>query len=288
MTKRKRTYGSFSRKRRNTRRSRFIRWAKSASAQSRQIQTNNRRINSVNRRLRADTQKYGMYYEFTGSNYANEFICIAPARVADSTFSSTFPQWTNCFGNAPNAAEANRVRLGRCHLKMQFTSYTERDPVTYSVFHVRLNPKNAQYVTQTWGPTLTASSGTPRLWVRGANTLTQGLADGAASTMLNPDYFIVKKSWHFTLAQYVSTNDTGQPQRSAQNTGSGTLKNISYSFPMNYTLGKGINNWTEVSAHDDTDPSLRNYLLIFTNNQLADLQSNSYSILAQVTASYKA
>lgn len=282
MTKRKRSYGSFSRKRRNTRRSRFIRWAKSASAQSRQIQTNNRRINSVNRRLRADTQKYGMYHEFTGDNYANSFLCIAPARVADSTYTTTFPQWTNCFGNAPNAAEANRVRLGRCHLKMQFTSYSEKSPVTYSIFHVRLNPKNAQYVTQTFGPNLGAATGTPRLYIRGASSATTGLADGSASTMLNPDYLIVKKQWHFTLSQYTASN-IEQPQSKMP-----TLKNISYSFPMNYTLGKGINNWTEVSAHDDTAPELRNYLLIFTNNQLLDLQSNSYSILAQVTASYQA
>lgn len=266
---------------------RWVRSRKSANSQSKQISKAFKKISSIRTDMRKASQKYGMYNEWTSDDYSLAFLAICPAATTDSTYSSTFPAWANCFANNENAQDADRVRLGRCHMKMQFTSDTERSPVTYSIFHVRLNPKNAQYVTQKYGPGLSAISGTPELYVRGQTALTTGKASGAANVMLNPDYLIVKKCWRFTLSQYVATNDTGQPQRSAQNTGSGTLKNIDYSFPLNYTLGKGVGKWKELSAYEDTDPALRNYFLIFSNNLTSDSQSNSYSILAQCTATYK-
>lgn len=282
MTKRKYAGSSGYRKRRNTRRSRFIRWAKSASAQSRQIQTNNRRLNAVQARLKKDTQRYGLTKEFISSGLTDKVLLIAPALTAGTSS----PSWSNCFANNTNALLANRVRLGRCHVKMQFTSANERSPITYSIFHVRLNPKNAEYVISQYGDNL-ATLSSPLGFIRGTTPVAAGDASGGGNVMLNPDWFIVKKQWRFTLAQYVATDDTGQPQRSSQRTGSGTLKNIDYSFPMGYTLGKGVGSWGDVPADKDTAPHLRNYFMVFSDNIGTDLQYNQYSILCQCTASYQ-
>lgn len=276
--KRKLNYGSsrFA-KRRNTRRSRFIRWAKSASAQSRQIQTNNRRLNAVQARLAQDTQRYGLTKEFISSGLTDKILMIAPAATAGLSS----PVWTNCFANNTNALLANRVRLGRCYMKMQFTCGNERAPITYSVFHVRLNPKNAEYVISQFGDNL-ATLSSPLGYIRGTTATSLGDASGGGNVMLNPDWFIVKKQWRFTLTGYNNVSVITSSTNSYS-----TFKNIDYSFPMGYTLGKGVGSWGDVPADKDTAPHLRNYLMVFSDNIGTDLQYNQYSILCQCTATYQ-
>lgn len=261
---------------------RWVRRRRGAHSQSKQISKAFKKIDAIRDDMRKDDQKYGMYKEFISSGLTDKVLLIAPAGAAGASS----PVWTNCFANNTNALLANRVRLGRCYMKMQFTSANERSPITYSIFHVRLNPKNAEYLVSAYGDNL-ATLPEPEGYIRGSTATATGDASGGGNVMLNPDWFIVKKQWRFTLSQYVASNDTGQPQRSSQNTGSGTLKNIDYSFPMNYTLGKGIDSWSTVPADKDTPPHLRNYFLIFSDNVGADLQYNQYNILCQCTATYK-
>lgn len=276
--KRKLNYGpSRFAKRRNTRRSRFIRWAKSASAQSRQIQTNNRRLNAVQARLAQDTQRYGLTKEFISSGLTDKILMIAPAATAGLSS----PVWTNCFANNTNALLANRVRLGRCYMKMQFTCGNERAPITYSVFHVRLNPKNAEYVISQFGDNL-ATLSSPLGYIRGTTATSLGDASGGGNVMLNPDWFIVKKQWRFTLTGYNNVSVITSSTNSYS-----TFRNIDYSFPMGYTLGKGVGSWGDVPADKDTAPHLRNYLMVFSDNIGTDLQYNQYSILCQCTATYQ-
>ncbi len=277
MTKRKFAGRSGFSKRRNTRRSRFIRWAKSASAQSRQIQTNNRRLNAVQARLKKDTQRYGLTKEFISSGLTDKVLLIAPAASAGTSS----PAWTNCFANNTNALLANRVRLGRCYMKMQFTCANERSPITYSIFHVRLNPKNAEYVISQFGDNL-ASLSSPLGYIRGTTATSIGDASGGGNVMLNPDWFIVKKQWRFTMSALTNTSQT-QPTT----TPLGSTRNIDYSFPLGYSVGKGVGSWGDVPADKDTAPHLRNYIMIFSDNIGTDLQYNQYSILCQSTATYQ-
>lgn len=256
---------------------RFIRRRRSARAQSAQLVKTNKRINKIRDEMRKDDQKYGLYKEFISTALTDKFLLIAPANTAGATS----PVWNNCFADNTNALLANRVRLGRCHMKMQFTCGNERSPVTYSIFHVRLQPRNAEYVVNQYGDdlaTLPAIEG----YIRGTTPVSTGDASGGGNVMLNPDWFIVKKQWRFTLSAITNVSNT-----SATTTPIGNTKNIDYSFPLNYTLGKGISSWGTVSADTDTPPHLRNYILIFSDNIGTDLQYNQYDILCQATATYQ-
>lgn len=261
---------------------RWIRRKKSASSQSRQISKAFKSIRKIRQDLRSDDQKYGLFKEFISASLTDAQILIAPAGTAGAGPGGS-PAWDNCFANNTNAALANRVRLGRCHMKMQFTSANEKSPVTYSIFHVRLNPKNAEFVTSTYGNNLSLLPATQG-YIRGTSSITAGDASGGGNVMLNPDWFIVKKQWRFTLSCETASNLGGSAYPGAL---SSSFKNIDYSFPMGYTVGKGINAWESVSADADTAPHLRNYLLIFSDNSALDLQYNQYSILCQCTATYQ-
>lgn len=258
----------------------WVRNRKSASSQSKQIGKAFKKIDSIRSDMRKDDQKYGLYKEFISASLTDAVVPLAPAAIAGVGPGGS-PAWDNCFANNTNAALANRVRLGRCYVKAQFTCGNERSPITYSVFHVRLNPKNAEYVTTTYGNNLSLlPSGTG--YIRGTTPVTIGDASGGGNVMLNPDWFIVKKQWRFTLAALTNTSNT-QPTT----TPVGTTKNIDYSFPLGYTLGTGLGTWASASADADTAPHLRNYILVFSDNIGTDLQYNQYSILAQCTATYQ-
>ncbi len=256
---------------------RWVRRRRGARSQSKQISKAFKKIASIRDDMRKDDQKYGLTKEFISSGLTDKILLIAPAATAGLSS----PAWTNCFANNTNALLANRVRLGRCYVKMQFTCANERSPITYSVFHARLNPKNAEYLINQYGDNL-ATISSPLAFIRGTTATSIGDASGGGNVMLNPDWFVVKKQWRFTMSALTNTSQT-QPTT----TPLGSTKNIDYSFPLGYTLGKGVGSWGDVPADKDTAPHLRNYLMIFSDNIGTDLQYNQYSILCQSTATYK-
>ena len=130
---------------------RWIRSRKSAGSQAGQLIKTNKRISRIQSKLRSESNKYGLVHETTAQLYADTVVMIQPAFVAGANS----PNWVNCFANSDAAINVNRVRLGRCYLRMQFTASTEDAPITTSLFHVRLNPKNAQWVISDLGTNLT-------------------------------------------------------------------------------------------------------------------------------------
>jgi len=201
-------------------------------------------------------------------------LMIQPAATAGVNS----PAWTNCFANSTAAVNCNRVRLGKVYMHMQFTCFTEPAAITYSVFHVRLNPKNSTHMVQNFGTGL-AGLTSPTYFIRGSAAFTPYTANTEGMVMLNPDYFVVKKKWIFTLTA-VNVAIGATSVTNAHN----TYKNIEYSFPLNYTLGLGKGIWKDASADGDTKADLKNYILIFSNNSLADLESGAVSVLSQCTA----
>lgn len=257
--------------------SRWIKRKRNARSQAGQLIKTNKRINSINQRLRAEQTHQGLYLTGGASMYRDAVIMLQPALTAGSVS----PAWRNCFSDSTITGSASRARLGRCNLKIQFTCGTESDPVTYNVFHVRLTKKNAKFMTETFGNDL-SSIASPAQFVRGTAALATGSADSGGFLYLNPDYFEIKKYWRFTLTAKVIGGPPVTPIDSTNPFNS--YKNIDYSFPLGYTLGKSLGNWTTVSADTDTPSELKNYILIFTNNNQLDAQSNTYSFIAQTQA----
>jgi len=255
---------------------RWIRRKRSSRAQAGQLIKTNRRINKIRQELKRDQNKTGLYLATGSDNFSDTILMLQPA----TTMGSVSPAWTPCFADSTISAAATRAKFGRCRVKMQFTCGNERSPITYTVMHVRLNPKNAVWMNEVYGNDLNAISA-PQQFVRGQSSSGQGYASASGNVILNPDYFIVKKQWRFTLSAFQAIAQSTQLD---SNYAPATYKNIDYSFPLGYTIGKSLGNWTTASADADTAPHLKNYLMIFTDNSTADLQSNSVRILAQTFA----
>lgn len=275
----------YSKRFRNTRRNkknavklqRWIRRRRSSRAQAGQLIKTNRRINAINSKLRQEMTHQGLYLTGGSQSYRDSVIMLQPALTAGTVS----PAWRNCFSDSAITGDASRAKFGRCKLKIQFTCGDEADPVTYNIFHVRLKKKNAKFMTETFGNDL-ATIASPAQYVRGTTAIATGSADSGGFVYLNPDYFDIKKMWRFTITSRM-VGSAGTVPVNATNAYS-SYKNIDYSFPLGYTMGKSLGNWTSVSADTDTPSELKNYLLIFTNNNQLDTQSNTYSFIAQTTA----
>lgn len=265
---------------------RIIETKTSAAAQSKQIAATVKRVDRLSTRVYRDSTRYGLYHVARSSlmGAAANVVYLQPALTVSPSGAGFSPAWGPCFEQAPSALNCTRARLGRMYVKMCFTCNTEDAPITISVFHVRLNPKNAEYIMKTNSTnfgTILGSGANEEYLVRSPSTYTTGLAENFGTPMLSPAYFIVKRSWTFTIGTQNNTAVGTSPSTVL----SQTMKLINYSFPLGYTLGSGTGTWGDVSADTDTAPHLKNYLLVFSNNSLLDLaQSPSYSILSQCTA----
>jgi len=256
---------------------RWIRRKRSSRAQAGQLIKTNRRINAINAKLKQEMTRQGLYLTGGSQSYRDSVIMLQPALTAGTVS----PAWRNCFSDSTITGQASRAKFGRCNLKIQFTCGDEADPVTYNIFHVRLKKKNAKFMTETFGNDL-ATIASPAQYVRGTAAIATGSADSGGFIYLNPDYFDIKKMWRFTLSSRM-TGTAGAVPADATNAFN-SYKNIDYSFPLGYTIGKSLGNWTTVSADTDTASELKNYILIFTNNNQLDTQSNTYSFVAQTMA----
>ncbi len=256
---------------------RWIRRSRSSRAQAGQLIKTNKRINNINAKLKKEMTHQGLYLVGGAQSFTDSVIMLQPALTAGTVS----PQWRNCFSDSAITGDASRARLGRCNLKIQFTVGNSPIPVTYNVFHVRLTKKNAKFMTETFGNDLSTIA-SPAQFVRGSPALATGSADAGGFIYLNPDYFDIKKMWRFTLSSRM-VGTPGVTPADCTNAFN-AYKNIDYSFPLGYTLGKSLGNWTSVSADTDTASELKNYILIFCNNNLVADSSNTYSFIAQTTA----
>lgn len=264
---------------------RFIRRKKSAKAQAIQLAKTNKRIDSILSRERQGIQRWGMRTRgFKTTLTTVEVIPLCPANTAGTT---GFPAWDNVFADSANAFEASKIRLGKLHLDMQMTCYSELNPVNFTVAIVKLRPDNAENIVSSLGDDLNGITVNTD-YIEGVNPLSgSGQANTAGFVMLNPDRYIVKKQWQFTLGAIENTTSGSSRAYSAIKGGmEGTTKNMKYSVPLNYTIGKGTGKWSDQSASQDTEPRLRNYLLVFTNNYSVDAEYPSFGYNAYCSASY--
>ena len=253
---------------------RYIRRRRGARAQSNQLVKTNKRINRIQSQLRREVNKFGLFHEVYSNSFTLASIMVQPAFAVGVNS----PGWANCFATSAAAINATRARLGRCHIQMAFTCGTEPQPVTFTVLHVKLTPRNAENLIQDVGTDFSGLA-EPLHYIRGAPGITAYAATTNGRVMLNPDYFIVKKKWTFCL-----TNRQVGLGSSQTTNGFNTYKNISYTIPLGYTLGLGTGSWGDANADENTPAAMKNWILVFTDNSLLDAESSSFSCLMQCTA----
>lgn len=256
---------------------RNIRSKTGSKAQSKQILTNLKSIEYLKDQNRVEKTQYGMYHECTNYALTNYQVCqLNPALTAGVNS----PQWRNCWSDSALTLQAMRVTMGRIYLNMQFTSYSSLNPVTITVLHVRLQKDTADQLIETLGTDL---AGLDALQYR-TRGITGGYVQGQATTngmiAMNPKYIDVKKKWIFTLSGRLSigptTNDSSVPTSS--------YKNIQYDFPTGYRFGFDRGAWSQYSADEACRAEMKNYILVFTDQNTALATKPSMSIFAQCTA----
>lgn len=234
---------------------------------------NTRAIEGIKRSLRADKNQYGLAHEYRNASLADAVVPVMPALIANAYS----PAWSNWGPNSSIAVAAGRVSVPSVHCEMSFTCDDEPGPIRFSVYHVKLNPDGATSLIEAQTRALTNVGIDTELMIRGTFSTAAGVATNNASVRLNPRYFEIKKSWHFTLGLTLPTSiGTGaNPCTDLQN----GIKNISYNVPMgNQQLGSPNGVWTGLDADAYKNENL-NYILVFTDNSALDLDSPSVNIL---------
>lgn len=254
------------------------RWARrrrGPRAQAGQIVRISKRVSRLANKVSGEVNKWGLVHE-VGSVTLSGFypFQLVPAASAGPGGSLA---WTNCFDASDAAANVNRVRIGNIKLVMRFTSFTEPQPISFTVIHCKLQPAQAQHMTTTFGTHLIGIT-SPQYYIRGSAGTLPYTAACNGEVMLNPTYFKTVQRWNFTL----TNRQVGIG--SAQSTvPSATYKRIETTLRTGYTLGDGFGSWRTKNADVDTKPEHKHYIFIFSDNLAADVEFPSCQLFAQST-----
>ena len=241
----------------------------SAQAQSKQIVALNKRIDTI-----IDKEpplRVGLAHQHYNNALVNDVISIVPAYSAGTlTGQGNWIAWgpnVSSIASAPSdISSRNRARVGRIYNRLQFTAGTEHSPCNYNVYHVKLNPITMDQTASELGRNLaglkTLTSTHNKYFARGTYDA-HNLASMGGEVVLNPDLFIVKRSWKFVLANTVGQGDG--VNYNVKTVGS-VYKNIDYSFPAGYIMGDTKEIPWKGATPDDVQLQHMNYFLIFTDN----------------------
>ncbi len=243
------------------------------------VTANRKSIEGIQRSLRSDRNQYGLCHEARSSSFGDAVVPAMPALIA-STYS---PAWGNWGPDSSVAQSCGRVTVPSVHCGMQFTAYTELDPVHFTVYHVKLVPLSAADLIATQTRALTNVGTDTELQCRGNFQSTGGVASTNGFVRLNPRYFEVKKKWTFQLGGELAVSPGQQISTNMHD----SIKNIEYTIPMgNQVLGSPNGEWTALKADAYKNENL-NYILVFTDQSVLDTNSPSYNILMSTIVTAK-
>lgn len=250
----------YKRKRPAAARKNYIKRRKGASAQSKQILTNLRSIEAVKSDLRGERQFTTLQHQTTNNTLTD--IAVIPV-VPSLTGSSDAPAWGNSyFSQSSISNSVAQATCGRVYCDMAFTAYTEKQPVTFTVMHVKLQPAQADYLMQTQGLLLTNLTD-PDFSLRGVSVINAGIASLYGTAHLNPKYFKVIKRWDFTLGSVLDNSSATDKVAVLGN----THKAWQYSFPTGYKMGQvGLGDWQATPPEDLCKNENLNFIVVFSDN----------------------
>lgn len=265
----------FTRQNRVSARKKGIKRKRSAGAQSKQILSNLRSIESLKQANRADAQLTTLQHQVTNNVLTDYKVhCIVPSFLS----TPDCPAWSPAFwSQSVISNSAPQATCGRIYIDMAFTINSERQPLNFTVMHVKLKPDMADYIVKTQGMGLSVLTGTDYTF-RGVSTSTQGVASLYGCATLNPAFFKTVKRWDFSLGSTVNTSALSASTTVLGN----TQKLIRYSFPTSYRMGTpGIDgqSWTTLAPDEICKNEHLNYIIVFSDNVTGlDLGYPSYSL----------
>lgn len=256
----------------------YIKRNKGANAQSKQILTNLRSIEALKESERGERQFTTLQHQTTNNVLTD--IAVIPV-VPCQTGSAQAPAWDNTYWS--QSAISNSVaqaRCGRIYCDMAFSSYSEKQPVTFSCLHLRLQPEYADYLMETQGLSLSNITD-PEYLMRGVSVINAGIASLYGTVHVNPKFFRTVKRWDFTLGSVLSNSSATDKVGVLGN----THKAIQYSFPTGYQMGTvGGADWDSVEPEQICKNENLNFFIVCSDNISGlDLGYPSYSMAFRTT-----
>ena len=245
-------------------------------------------VEGIKRELKEDTGRVGLYHRVAsaGVGTAPYIIPLCPSRGATA---DGFSQWAQVFSNDQNCLESSKVRFGKMNVDMQFTSYSEKSPITFTCFLVKLREKTAKQVITDLGDDLSGTWVDGTHYARGLSTTYAGNSNCFGFVHLNPELFKVVKKKQFTIGAYEATTSALQGTRaySAIKGGmEGTLKNYSYQVPLGYQVVNHDGSWTALNPKSGTKILNRHYIVVFSDNEISDAGESPTVSITALTHAY--
>jgi len=260
------------------RRKRYIKRAKGAASQSKQILTNLRSIESLKEKERGERQFTTLQHQST--NNALTDIQVHPI-VPCLTGSAVAPAWDQAYWSQSTISNSvAQATCGRIYMNLAFTAYTEKQPVTFSVLHVKLVPDQADYIMETQGLGLSGIN-TNDFLMRGVSVVNAGIANTYGTINLNPKYFKTVKRWDFTLGSVMNDSTATTKTTVLAN----SHKAFQYSFPTGYKMGQvGLDDWDLATPEVICRNENLNFFIIASDNLTGlDLGNPSYTLQCRTT-----
>jgi len=246
------------------------------------VASNQSQIEGIKCTLRSDKNQYGLYHTVRNSQFGDLTIPVMPALVA----TGYSPAWGNWGPDSDVAQQCGRLAIPNVRVDMQFTTQTELQPVSFRVMHIQLTPAGATTILGDLTRDLGGGAGLGAniaYSCRGPFGTTAGGSSANAFVRLNPRYFEVKKQYDFILGGQLAVAPGQQISTNMRD----SIKNISFTVPMgNQVLGTPNDQWTAATADCYKNENL-NYILIFTDNTTADLQTPSVTAVMSTIGTAK-
>ncbi|AXH74959.1 MAG: putative capsid protein [Circoviridae sp.] len=259
-------------------RKRYIKRKRSAAAQSKQILTNLRSIESLKEKERGERQFTTLQHQST--NNALTDIQVHPI-VPCLTGSAVAPAWDQSFWSQSTISNTvAQATCGRIYMNFAATAYSEKQPVTFSLLHVKLVPSQADYIMETQGLGLSGIT-SPDFLMRGVSVVNAGIANTYGTINLNPKYFKTVKRWDFTLGSVMNDSTATTKTTVLAN----SHKAFSYSFPTGYKMGNvGLEDWDQAPPESICKNENLNFFIVASDNLTGlDLGNPSYTMQFRTT-----
>jgi len=244
------------------------------------VKKNSRAIEHIKQSLKEDVQRTTLVHQVNNDVLtATTVHPIVPCVMG----SADSPAWSpGYFSSALLGDKFAQATCGRVYMDMAFTTYTEKQPVTFTVMHIKATKDMADIMlnSSAMGITLANIDGNQYSY-RGQVVTTTGAASLFGTVSLNPQFFNVVKRWDFTLG---STLDNSSGTDSVSVLGN-THKAIKYSFPTGYKMGTSqTGGWWATPPELICRNEVLNWIVVFSDNITGlDLGYPSYTINSMCT-----
>jgi len=274
-------------------RRRIKRVAPTAKNQKKQILSTQNQIVAIKQHLNLNKERIRWHCGFTlASMNPTSGVTVIPLTSGPGQASGhavmnnvlgTSCKWTPTMTAAPQLEPLIRSKaiVNKQYVDLTITAGSEKSLVQYTAFVVQLHNKTAVDVYKNTSSMTTLLRGTDYI-----TPLTFTGGDSGYGAYLNAARFKILKRIEFETAGTPPLGYSNNPGSSTGDTGRGTrgwyVRRAQFRLNYGSTVCKSTTNLNELS-YDELDPEHKRFIVIFSDNSIADLEYPTVSMSSLVT-----